>query len=56
MQDISLKNHARGDLKDAAVLMNPADEDVLQTWPRRVNSSRADDADGTLIDKIESPA
>ena len=34
------------------------DEDVLQRWPvfRRVNSSRADDADATLIDKIELPA
>jgi putative SOS response-associated peptidase YedK len=48
----------RGDLKDAAVLMKPADEDVLQKWPvsKRVNSSRADDADATLIDKIELPA
>ena len=48
----------RGDLKDAAVLMKPADEDVLQKWPvsKRVNSSRADDADATLIDKVELAA
>jgi putative SOS response-associated peptidase YedK len=46
-----------GDLKDAAALMKPADEDVLQRWPvsRRVNSSRADDSDVTLTDKIELP-
>jgi putative SOS response-associated peptidase YedK len=42
----------RGDVKDAAALMKPAHEDVLQRWPvsRRVNSSRADDNDATLID------
>jgi putative SOS response-associated peptidase YedK len=36
----------RGDVKDAAALMKPANEDVLQKWPvsKRVNSSRADDA------------
>jgi putative SOS response-associated peptidase YedK len=45
----------RGDTTDAAALMKPAGEDVLQRWPvsRRVNSSRADDADAALIDKIE---
>ena len=48
----------RGDLKDAATLMKPADEDVSQRWPvsKRVNSSRADDTDATLIDKIELAA
>jgi hypothetical protein len=31
--------------------MKPASEDVLQRWPvsKRVNSSRADDTDPTLI-------
>jgi putative SOS response-associated peptidase YedK len=48
----------RGDVREAAALMKPADEDVLQRWPvsRRVNSSRADDTDATLIDKIELPS
>ena len=42
----------RGDVKDAATLMKPAAEDVLQKWPvsKRVNSSRADEDDATLID------
>lgn len=41
----------RGDMKDAAALMKPADEDVLQKWPvsKRVNSSRADGDDATLV-------
>jgi putative SOS response-associated peptidase YedK len=45
----------RGDVKDAAALMKPASEDLLQKWPvsRRVSSSRADDNDVTLIEKIE---
>lgn len=43
-----------GDVRDAAALMKPAGEDVLQKWPvsKRVNSSRADDDDATLIEKI----
>ena len=47
----------RGDAKDAAALMTPAGEDVLQKWSvsKRVNSSRASDDDATLIDKIELP-
>jgi len=46
-----------GDAKDAAALMRPAEETLLQKWPvsKRVNSSRADDNDATLIDKIELP-
>jgi putative SOS response-associated peptidase YedK len=45
----------RGDVKDAAALMKPAGEKVLQKWPvsKRVNSSRADGDDATLIE--ESP-
>ena len=45
----------RGDLKDAAALMKPAGEGLLQKWPvsKRVNSSRADGDDAKLIDKIE---
>jgi putative SOS response-associated peptidase YedK len=44
-----------GDANDAAALMKPADETLLQKWPvsKRVNSSRADDNDATLIEKIE---
>jgi len=36
-------------------LLKPAPDDLLQKWPvsKRVNSSRADDNDATLIDKIE---
>jgi putative SOS response-associated peptidase YedK len=43
-----------GNAKDAAALMRPAAEDVLQMWPvsRRVNSSRADGDDAMLIDRI----
>ena len=41
----------RGDVKDAAALMKSAGEDVLQKWPvsKRVNSSKADKDDATLI-------
>jgi putative SOS response-associated peptidase YedK len=44
----------RGDVKDAAALMKPASEDVLQKWPvsKRVNSSRASDDDATLIEHL----
>ena len=44
----------RGDVKDAAALMKPASEDLLQKWPvsTRVNSSRADRDDATLIDAV----
>jgi putative SOS response-associated peptidase YedK len=37
----------QGDTKDAAALMKPASEDVLQMWPvsKQVNSSRAPDDD-----------
>jgi putative SOS response-associated peptidase YedK len=44
----------KGDVKDAAALMVPAAEDLLVKWPvsTRVNSSRADGDDATLIDKV----
>ena len=44
----------RGDVKDAAALMKPAADDVLQKWPvsKRVNSSRASDEDETLISQV----
>jgi len=47
----------RGDVNEAAALMNPAGEDVLQKWPvaKRVNSSRAPDDDAALINKVELP-
>jgi putative SOS response-associated peptidase YedK len=46
----------RGDTKDAAALMKPAAEYVLQKWPvsKRVNSSRAPDDDVSLIEAIET--
>jgi putative SOS response-associated peptidase YedK len=39
-------------------LLKPAPNDVLQRWPvsQRVNSSRADDNDSTLIEKVELDA
>jgi putative SOS response-associated peptidase YedK len=41
----------RGNARDAAALMKPAGEDILQKWlvSKRVNSSRTDDEDATLI-------
>jgi len=47
-----------GDAKDAAALMKPAGEGVLQRWPvaKTVNSSRAPDDDAKLIEKIELTA
>jgi putative SOS response-associated peptidase YedK len=46
----------RGNVKDAAALMRPAAEDVLQKWPvsQQVNSSKADKEDATLIEKLAS--
>jgi putative SOS response-associated peptidase YedK len=43
-----------GDANNAAKLMRPAGENVLQKWPvsKRVNSSRADSDDATLIEPI----
>jgi hypothetical protein len=40
-------------MRDAAALIKPAAEDVLQMWPvsKRVNSSRADGDDATLIEQ-----
>jgi putative SOS response-associated peptidase YedK len=45
----------QGDTKDAAALMKPAGEGVLQKWlvSKRVNSSRAPDDDESLIDRME---
>ena len=36
-------------------MLKPAPNDFLQKWPvsRRINSSRTDDEDATLIDRIE---
>ena len=40
-------------MKDAAALMKPAGEDVLQKWPvsQRVNSSKADKDDAGFIER-----
>ena len=42
-------------MNDAAALMKPADEELLQTWPvsKRVNSSRAPDDDPMLIERSD---
>ena len=44
----------RGDVKDAAALMEPAADDLLRKWTvsKRVNSSKADDEDATLIEPV----
>jgi putative SOS response-associated peptidase YedK len=44
----------RGNANDAAALMKPAAEDVLQKWPvsKRVNSSRTDGDDPMLIERM----
>jgi putative SOS response-associated peptidase YedK len=36
-------------------MLKPAPNDFLQKWPvsKRVNSSRADDDDPTLVEKVE---
>ena len=41
-----------------AALMKPAGEDMLQKWSvsQRVNSSKADKDDATLIDRVAAPA
>jgi len=45
----------RGDVEDAATLMKPVADDLLQKWQvsKRVNSSRADGDNPTLIDSVE---
>ena len=45
----------QGDVKDAANLMRPASEKLLQKWPvsKRVNSSRADGDDASLIEQVK---
>ncbi len=55
---LEAKNFERwehGNAEDAAALMKPAADDVLQMWPvsKRVNSSRADGDDATLIETVE---
>jgi putative SOS response-associated peptidase YedK len=44
----------RGDPAEAVALMKPAAEDLLQKWSvsKRVNSSRTDSDDATLIEDI----
>jgi len=48
----------RGDVKDAAALMKPASEEVLQKWPvsPRVNSSRTPGDDNSLIERLQALA
>lgn len=54
LQPRDFEQWEHGDTRDAAVLMKPADENSLQKWPvsKRVNSSRADDGDASLIDQM----
>jgi putative SOS response-associated peptidase YedK len=48
----------RGDARDAAELMKPTGEEVLQKWPvsKRVNSSKAPNDDSTLIERLNAAA
>jgi putative SOS response-associated peptidase YedK len=43
---------------EAALILKPAPNDHLQRWPvsKRVNSSKADADDATLVDNIEVAA
>jgi putative SOS response-associated peptidase YedK len=47
-----------GDPQDAAELMKPCREDMLQKWPvsKRINSSRAPADDASLIERVSSAA
>jgi putative SOS response-associated peptidase YedK len=56
LREISFRIWERGDVRDAAALMKPAGDGALQKWPvsKRVNSSRADASDATLIEKISA--
>jgi putative SOS response-associated peptidase YedK len=54
---LEAKNFERwehGNAENAAALMRPAADDVLQMWPvaKRVNSSKADDGDATLVQAV----
>jgi hypothetical protein len=44
-----------GRIRRGIEMLKPAPNNFLQKWPlsKRVNSSRADDNDPTLIDKVE---
>jgi putative SOS response-associated peptidase YedK len=55
LEAMDFEQWERGDTKDAAALMKPAAEDVLQKWPvsKRVNSSRTSDDDATLVEKVD---
>ncbi len=54
LEEKNFEQWQKSDAKDAAALMKPAGESVLQAWAvsKRVNSSRADGDDATLIEKI----
>lgn len=54
LQEKNFEQWVEGDAKDAARLMRPAGEKVLQKWPvsKRVNSSRTDGDDANLIERI----
>jgi putative SOS response-associated peptidase YedK len=56
LEEKNFEQWTDGDVKDAAKLMKPADEKLLQKWPisKRMNSSRADGDDDTLIEQINA--
>ncbi len=55
LESADFEQWERGDAKDAVALMKPAAENILEKHAvsRRVNSSRADGDDPTLIEKIQ---
>jgi putative SOS response-associated peptidase YedK len=54
LEEKNFEQWVEGDAKDAAKLMIPVSEELLQKWPvsKRVNSSRADRDDATSIDQV----
>jgi putative SOS response-associated peptidase YedK len=55
LEDKNFEQWVEGDAKDAAKLMRPASEKLLQKWPvsKRVNSSRTSDEDQTLVEEVK---
>jgi putative SOS response-associated peptidase YedK len=55
LEEKDFEQWERGDVKDAAALIKPAPEELLQKWPvpKRVNSSKAPDDDPTLIERSD---
>jgi putative SOS response-associated peptidase YedK len=55
LEEKHFEQWVQGEANDAANLMKSASEKLLQKWPvsKRVNSSRADGDDATLIEQVK---